>query len=594
MRSPLGKLIQNWRAFTVFVKGIVAPTITSETLEYPPLPANNRRYKTNLIVTSLAIHILSLALPVMTLQIYDRILINHNVGTLYVLLSGVSVAIVFESILRLSRSYVVNWVNAAYEHAVVCNSMRHILHTDLSVIEVEGVGEQLQRMAQIRKLREFTSGQALITLIDLPFVGIYLVLISYLAGYLVLVPICLLLCFAFIAWQLGKKIKASLQNRESADEEKFGYIIESLTGIHTVKSLGLENRFQRNYEELQKQSSIGSYYVAKVGSLVASYGATFTQLMTVAVITFGAPMAMSGQLTLGSLIACILLSGRIINPLQKALGIWTRYQDFQLAKENVQETFKLPTIDYVHQESVGDKVGSVNIRDVSFSYNTEDPAVLRNVSLSLHRGDCISISGEHSCGKTTFLKLIAGLYKPSSGLVEVNDSVAYKIPCEDMIAHVGYLPMEGVIFKGSIRENLTGFGILSEASVKEVLALVGIESEIQKLPMGFDTPLDGVSADPIPPGLKQRIAIARVLASKPRIILFDDADRSLDKDGYHQIYRLLAKLKGKVTLVIVTDDRNIMQLADNEYVLDRGVLREKHGFDSSKTHDVQPYRELRL
>ncbi len=594
MPSDHSGIFAAWKCSRQQLNKLLAPSIADGVLKDPQFRLNNGRYKTQLIVTSLAMHVLSLALPIMTLQVYDRILVNQTVSTLHVLVAGVTIAVILESILRLSRTYVINWTSAASEHAITSNSLRHILSTNLSALESEGVSEQMQRMNQVSKLREFTSGQALITLIDLPFVGIYIGLIAYLAGPLAFVPLTILGMFAVVAWYLGVKIKAALINRELADESRFGFIIESLTGIHTIKSLGLENRFQRNYEQLQKKSSTCSYKVAKISSLAQSYGTTFTQLMTVAVITVGAPMAVNGQLTLGSLIACILLSSRIMSPLQKALGIWTRFQDFQIAKNNVKATFELPTTQTIDAEQIGEKLGSVNIDNMHFGYTIDEPAILRNVNLQLKLGECIAISGEHSCGKSTLMKLIAGLYQPTAGGVKINGTAAYQIPPETMIHHVGYLPMEGAIFKGTIRDNLTAFNTIASRSVQEIIRLLGIEKEIAKLPLGFDTPLEGVAADPVPPGLKQRITIARVLSSKPRIILFDDADRALDKDGYHQVYRLLAKLRGKATMIIATDDRNIMQLASKEYVLDKGLLNEKWAIDSSKAHDVQPYKALRL
>jgi ATP-binding cassette subfamily C protein LapB len=239
------------------------------------------------------------------------------------------------------------------------------------------------------------------------------------------------------------------------------------------------------------------------------------------------------------------------------------------------------------------KEGRLAIKNMSFSYGG-DALLFNNISLDLRRGECVSISGDHSCGKTTLLKLISGLYKPTKGDVLVNDAAATLYPARELVQHVGYLAMEGTIFKGTIQQNLTAFGEIPLSKVKEIMKLLDIEKDIAKLPAGFDTKLEGGTADPIPPGLKQRITIARVLASKPRILLFDNADRALDQHGYHHVYRLLARLKGKATIIIVSDDRNILRLAQKEYVLEGGHLIEREFSDRSKMHDVLPYQELRL
>ena len=574
-------------AISVFI-----PDLAGESVRQPPV-SFAAKYS-NLIMASLVINVLSLALPIMTLQVYDRILVSENIGTVNVLATGVFVIVILEAIIRLTRSYVIGWSGAAHEHSIACNAMRHMLASELSSLEKLGSGEQLQRMAGISKMREFLSGQALITLIDLPFVIIFMSLIGYLAGALVLVPIILISIFAFIAFRLGNSLKEKLHKRDKTDEKKVGFIIETLNGIHTIKSLGLEAIFQRKYEQIQAESSLANYYVAKESNSASNYGSIFTQAMIIGMVGFGAPMAVNGELTLGTLIACILLSGRIMSPIQKSLGIWARYQDFQLAKESVSKTFELPTLKRVDEKKLGEKEGKIELKGISFSYDDDGPLLFDNLNISLKRGESISISGDHSSGKTTLLKLMSGLYKPTKGNVLINGVEATKYPARELVKHIGYMSMEGTIFRGTIRENLNAFGEIPESQVEEIIKLLKLKKEISKLPAGFETKLEGGTADPIPPGLKQKIAIARVLAPKPRIILFDNADRALDRDGYNQIYKLLGRLKDKVSMVIVTDDHNILHLAQHEYVISDGKLVERSFLDDSKIHDVLPYQELRI
>lgn len=575
-----------------YVRSIFSPQLVPGALKNPTVTFNTGRG--HLIMASLAINLLALALPILSLQVYDRILASENMGTLRVLAGGVCIAVIFESLLRLSRSYVINWAGATYEHAIACNAMRHMLAAELSLLEKQGVGQQLQRMGSIGKLCGFFNGQALTTVIDLPFVLVFISLIAYLAGALVLVPICLLVIFGAIAWYMGGTLKKILKERDDIDEVRTGFIIETLTGIHTVKALGLERIFQRRYEQLQETSSKAHYFVAKENSASGNYGVLFTQAMIICMIAFGAPMVMEGAVTLGTLIACVLLSVRIMNPVQRALGIWARYQDFQLARASVSKIFELPALERCDPEELKAQEGQLDIKGLCFSYGPDEPSLFDDINLSLKRGQSISISGDHSSGKTTLLKLITGLYQPTAGEVLVNGVPATRYPARKLVEHVGYLAMEGTIFRGTIRENLTAFGEIHEDQMREMIDLLGLADEIARLPAGFETRLEGGAADPIPPGLKQRIALARVLAPKPRLLLFDNADRGLDKEGYNQVYRLLARLKGKVTMVIVTDDCNILRLAQDEYVLVGGKLVARAYADQSKTHDILPYQELRL
>ncbi|PCJ98097.1 MAG: ABC transporter [Zetaproteobacteria bacterium] len=550
--------------------------------------------KTQLAISSLVINILSLALPILTLQIYDRLLVSENIGTLRVLTCGVVVVILLEMILRLGRSYITGWAGAAYEHAVSCNAMRHILGAELAPLETEGIGAHLQRINGISKLREFLSGRALVTLIDLPFVIIFLVLIWYLAGWLVLVPLTLLTLFAGASIWLGKEIARTLQKHDNADHKRLNFIIEALEGVHSLKSLALEPFFQRRFENYQNKVSIATLDLGRVSALTVMLGTLFSQTMMIGVVAFGAPMAMAGTITLGTMIAVVILSARITQPVQKALGLWTRYQDFRLALADIDKTFSLPILKRLSPDQLGNNEGRVEIKNLSFGYNTDAKPLLHNINLTLNRGDVISICGNRGSGKTTLLKLLAGLYTPANGNVFIDGAPATQYPARELVHHIGYLPMDGMIFRGTIWDNISAFGEYDASQVSEIVQILGLNTEIKQLPAGYNTKLEGGNADAVAPGLRQRIALARALAPKPRLILFDNADRALDKNGYNRVYRLLARLKGKATLVIVTDDRNITRLASKHYTLTAGTLKTRAKVADDSQNDILPYQELRV
>ncbi|MDH5723647.1 MAG: ABC transporter transmembrane domain-containing protein [Alphaproteobacteria bacterium] len=568
------------------------PHLPEEAMQHPPVSFSVP--KTQLAVASLIINLLSLALPILTLQVYDRLLVSQNIGTLRVLASGVVVVVFLDIILRLGRSYIIGWAGAAYEHAVSCNAMRHILGAELAPLENEGVGAHLQRMNAVGKMREFLSGQALVTLIDLPFVLIFLTLIFYLTGWLVLVPLGLLALFTGAAIWLGKALKQALEKHDEADNGRMNFIIEALEGVHSLKSLALEPFFQRRFEAYQNRASAASLDLGRVNTLAVMLGTLFSQAMMIAVVAFGAPMAMEGTITLGTMIAVVILSSRVTQPVQRALGLWTRYQDFRLARADIGKTFALPVVERFDPEQLGEKEGRVEIRDLNFSYNEKEEPLLRNINLTLNRGDVISISGDRGTGKTTLLKLLAGLYTPSSGEVLIDGVPATRYPARELVRHIGYLPMDGMIFRGTIWDNISAFGEHDARSVSEIVQLLGLDAAIKNLPAGYDTKLEGGQSDAVAPGLRQRIALARALAAKPRVILFGNADRALDKEGYNRVYRLLARLRGKATMVIVTDDRNIARLARTHYVLTAGTLVEQFSAGDDSRHDILPYQELRL
>ena len=222
-----------------------------------------------------------------------------------------------------------------------------------------------------------------------------------------------------------------------------------------------------------------------------------------------------------------------------------------------------------HADNIG---GNLDIKGLTFSYGQDTGTILDGVDFTLSAGKIISLGGPAGDGKTTLLKLIAGLYEADAGHVYVGGKDVSRIPSGDIARYVGYLPSDSEIFQGTILDNLTGFRPDKEDRALEMAAYLGIDVVVSKLAQGYQTVLFDGPADPLTPGLKQRITIARVLINRPRILLFDFADKSLDREGYNHLFRLLGQIKGQATMIIASNDRNLLHLAQEEYVLENGKL----------------------
>lgn len=557
-------------------------------------PGGYRPYTGSLLLSTLAINILSLALPVMTLQVYDRILPNPGTGTLPILIAGVCLAIILEAVLRLCRAYVIGRSGAAYEHGMACLTLGKILNADLARMGSYGIGEHLHRMTSIGKIKDFYNGYSLTVYCEMAFVPLFLGLIIYCGGILAFVPAGILAIFAALSLVRGHALRRAMHAREKADDKRFNFLIESLEGVHTIKAQALEKFFERRYETLEEQSTHENYKVTQSTAETFNIGAIFSHLMVAGVISAGAWFVLNGQLTTGGLIATLLLSGRMMQPVQKALALWTRYQDYVLARRILVDLLETPqkTVQERDNERVAVPGGRLQIKNAVFSYQGSEQPLLQDVTLDIKRGESVLISGAHGCGKTTLLDMIAGIYTPTSGCVRIDGHDINSYESEDLVRHVGYIRSEAAVFRGTIRDNITCFGQADEAGARQVASLLHVDSDVAKLPAGFDTFLSGTSVDTIPPGLKQRIAMVRVLATKPKLILFDNADRTLDKEGYVTVYSLLAGLKGKASMIFVSDDHNIRDLADRHYVLANGVLTKEN--DMNGQTNIHPYRELVL
>ncbi|MDD9899780.1 MAG: ABC transporter transmembrane domain-containing protein [Alphaproteobacteria bacterium] len=534
------------------------------------LPAWRVSGRFYIFLSSVMLGVVSLALPLMTLQVYDRILPAPYSGTLPVLISGLFVAVAFEVCLRLARTWIVGWNGAVYEHTMSDAAMRHILLSDISRTRDGGVGAFLNRMSSIARMKDFNSGYVLMTVTELLFVPMYLGVIYYVSGALVIVPLTLLLIFTLFSIVQGRRLQKSLKKRDKADDRRYDFLVECLRGIHSVKAFGLESLLSRRYETLQEKSSRASFDTAEDSTAAFNAGTVLSHLMMAAVVAAGAVFALNGEITTGALIASLQLSGRLMQPVQRVLVLWAKYQDMCIAKGNVQSLFALPVREkHVDMEELPSSGGHMSVRELCVADK------LKNISFDLAMGDVMTISGSAGAGKTALLEVLCGLYTADAGEILIDGLKINMYPPEKLVHHVGYLSTEGVVFRGTIRDNMTRFGSTPEASARDVAALLGVDKDVARLPAGFDTLLHADGVDSVPPGLRHRIAMTRALATKPRIILFDEADRSLDRAGYNMVFSMLARLSRKTAMIIVSEDENLRSLATKRYVLRDGSLVEQ-------------------
>ena len=543
------------------------------------------RFVTIQLVIAAMTNILSLALPIMMLQIYDRIIPHQAYGTLAVLATGVLVALILDSLLRTIRAWLTGWVTSAQENAAGCAAMSRFCNADMPAFSDITTGTHLQNMNALTRLREFYSGQALTALIDLPFVCLFLGLIAYLGHSLVFVPLALLGIFLITAIGSGRHLKDALERRAEQDNYKSSYLVTILTSVHTIKAFAMEMFALRGFDRRQKHIARESYRVALASGDSMLLGSAFSQLSLIATATVGVLLVLDNGLSVGGLSACTLLAGRTIQPVQRVLGTWLRLQDLTIAKEQATQLFSLPvqerTTEYVAQLR-----GDIALNDLSFSYSGRSIPLLSHVNLSITAGDVIAISGDKGSGKSTLLQVIAGLLIPTQGRIVI-DGYLDPATCNavSLSHHIAYLPQRATIFKGTLLENMTGFRNDHEtiAAAKDIGHQLGLDNVVNSLSKGYQTTLADSPADPVPPGVKQRIGLARALLYQPNILLFDDADRALDKEGYNLLFRLMGRLKGRCTMIIVSHDQNLLSFADQFYHLSDGVL---------SVDDIKPSQRL--
>ncbi len=534
--------------------------------------------RSDVLLASVVINITTLALPLVILQVYDRILPNKALDTFALMISALLFAALIEVFLRIARSTILAWKGAQYEHAKVMELLEHILHADLVKFESNAIGRYLNKIDAVKQVREFYSGQTILMLVDLPFVVIFLMLIWVFSQELVFVPLTVMLVFAVVSYVLGKKLKVTLKDKSESNERKQNFLIEVLQGMHIVKSMALESPMMRRLERLQGHSAHSIYELSRINSVIQSIGATFSQVVMMSFVGIGSIYVVSGDLTVGALAAGTMLSGRVMQPALKAMGLWTQAQGLSIAKDKIRELKNIPV------EAIDDQVDRVQIKgdiefsNVHFKFDHGEQELLKGISLKIAQGGAIGITGPNGSGKSTLIELLMGFMSPNAGEIKIDGRDIRTLDRSSLRAQIGYMPQHGVIFEGTILDNMTMFreGVAVERAI-QLANKLGLTEVIMRLPEGLDTRVSGTNYDSLPVGVRQQIILVRSLVGcmsfgEPKIILFDDADASLDVNHDRLLVEMLSEMRGKCTMIIVSHRPSILRLCDQNYMLAEGEL----------------------
>ena len=528
----------------------------------------------SLIATSLAVNILSLMLPIMTMHTYDRIIPHKSFDTLTVLILLVAAALVLESILRYTRAFVMSWSSAVFEHKAYMHSITHLVNCNQAALESKGPGILVLYATSVSRLKDFYGGQALILLTEVPFIILYLLVITWLGKALVLVPLGIYLGFTLAIWQETSVMLEENRYRDAINAKRTNFIMELLRQVQSVKLLGIEKYMVRRYERLGHQLAKISYVLANKSIKSINMVMAGSQLMTTAISTVGSILVINGYIGMGALAACILLSGRMMQPIQRSITLLHRLNEFQLAIEKVDRIFEIPLS---HHGTTMPSKGDISIKGVSYTPPDTENIIFKNLSLDIQDGEMISILNNHSSGKSTILNLIAGFTKPTAGSIIIDHLAPELIAPELLHKSIGLIKSHNVIFNGTIMENLTFFDENKISVAVEYSKLAGLDDIIQKLPLGYETQLYDIVSDPISPGVKQRISILRVLINKPKVLLIDNADTNLDSEGLDLITKLILSHKGEQTIIAVTNDKRLIRASDKVFQIKDMSLERVEG-----------------
>ncbi len=527
----------------------------------------------SVLLASLFVNVLGLALPLTILQVYDRILPHRSTDTLLLLSLGLLGVFAVEALLKIARSYVMGWSAVKQGYRAEMGALIRHLKARQGEVDRTPAALWMDAFDAVGELNAFHGGNARLIIVDLPMAAVFLIVTALVGGFLVLVPIALIAGFGCFAALKSKDLQTVLSHRTDQDNKRYDFLVECLEGIHTIKGLAMEPQMQRRFERLQKSSSMASYDTISMGNKLQTIGSLFANSTMILVVSVGATMVMYGDLSIGSLACCSLLSGRLIQPVLRGIGVWTELQNIELAQTRAKRFDDLDVLGAAAAEAQADMRGEIVFSHAGYRQEGVRKLHFEDISLEIGTGEMIGLRGEKDSGCTTFARLIIGDAVPTSGAVTIDGLDASGAHRAALRRRISYVAADAVSFKGTILENISMFGAGEKLEAARGAArLIGLEEDIHRLPNGYDTPLAQGVSDTFSSGFMQRIAIARAVAQEPKILILDEANTLLDMRSDALLREGLTQLKGEVTSVLISNRPSLLQISDRVFELREGRL----------------------
>ncbi|HUT49143.1 MAG TPA: ATP-binding cassette domain-containing protein [Alphaproteobacteria bacterium] len=522
--------------------------------------------------TSLFINILALAVPVFVLQVYDRVVLYAGFTTLQGLAIGMMVAIVFDFILRQSRSRLLQRVALRFDLAMGQRLFDKLLAVPLRTLESRTAAYWHALFRDTETVRNAFSGGTAVLLADLPFAVIFLAFMFVIAQPVAWVILLMLPVFLFVAWRA-----ASVLRRASTAERAVGYgrdalVTELIAGRTTVKALATGPALRPLWED--RQTGAIEHAIDRGGKTdrYVNMSTGLTVFTTVLLTTVGAISIVNKELTIGALIAANILSFRIVGPFQQLVGNWRNMISARDAAVRLGEAFTLAEDRQADAVSADRPKGKLTFEDLTFGYTEDGPPAVDQLNVKMGPSGMLGIVGKNGSGKSTLLKLALGLYAPGKGRVLLDDADIAQYGRAQLAEWIGYVPQECVLFAGTIRSNLAQRDALAgDEEIVRAAKTAGLHSYVIDLPDGYDTDI-GEAGARLSAGIRQRIAVARALVGDPPIVLLDEPSSNLDRQAQEELTRSLATLARDHTILVVTHSQVLLTACNNIMAMENGKL----------------------
>ncbi len=525
----------------------------------------------DVLIASFMINIFVLANPLFVMNVYDRVVPNNAIETLWGLSIGVLILFGFDFLLRMLRTYFLEIAGKKSDVLLSTFIMERVLGTHYSQ-HPKSVGAFASRVREFETIRNFITSTAISAFIDLPFVILFLVVIAYIGGPIVWVPIFTIPIILIYSWAIQHKLKRLVSLTFLATAQKNATLVEALTNLETLKGMGAESKILRKWESAISTLAYWGVRWRFFSASASTFSAGVMQVSAVFVVIVGVYSIAENELTQGALIACVILVGRALAPLAQISGLLVQYQQSKLALESLEEI-----VSGEQERPEGRKFierlnfkGAIEFKDVSFVYPGETHEVLSGLSFKIKPGEKVGVIGRIGSGKSTVEKLLVGLYRPSKGAVLIDGIDITQIDPAELREHIGYVPQDSVLFYGDIRDNIAyRHQVIADEEILRVAKVSGVSDFVDQHPKGFERMI-GERGESLSGGQRQAINVARGLVNSPPIIIFDEPSTAMDNASENKmVAQLKSELSGK-TAIIVTHKTTMLTLVDRVIVVDGG------------------------
>ncbi|NBB65665.1 ATP-binding cassette domain-containing protein [Pseudomonas sp. ODNR1LW] len=525
------------------------------------------RILASLIAATIAINILSLALPLAAQQIFGRVIGAPHTSTLNVLIVLVLACLALEGALRFGRAYIMAAVDRQFMTRRLLWLCDRVVRRKAFAV-ASPAAASLELSSSIQKIKDRSNGQIWVARAELLFAPLIVCLIYYISFICGVTVTLILATSAALTYRDARRLPACSDANFRSAERRYEFLFSVFSAVRSVKAFGLERRMTRDYERLQGEVARANAATADLIGRILSQAQLANQVLTASLLIVCALLVTEGM-TLGAASAIILLAGRLIEPTQRAVFIFVQARDLRKAEETIAQ-FSEGAVDQIFEpKGVTGARGDLVLDGLVIESEADTG---RPISFSTDAGRTIAIAASSERLATCLLRMIAGIDPPKAGIITIDGRDISKISQSDRNRLVSYLSPDARMFDGTIRDNITRFGEVPLADALAVARVLDMESRFNELPRGVETVVGGSVDEAVAPGLQQQISLLRALVLRPRVILFDNADRGLDRDAYARMVKFFARIRHSATIVLATEDANLAALADATYRLDERGL----------------------